>query len=138
MQKKAGASARPGAILAAGAAVQLLTGLPAAWGVLQQPVRETYGLGELGATAAFSVLIASYGAGCVIGGFLQDKAGPRIAGFAGTALLAAGFFFGVGYGILQPLFQAFVTGTTPPPQRMLMGSAEGAWPSSATAVGRPS
>ena len=23
----------------------------------------------------------------------------------------------MGYGILQPLFQAFVTGTTPPPQR---------------------
>jgi len=35
----------------------------------------------------------------------------------GAHLLAAGFFFGVGYGILQPLFQAFVTGTTPPPQR---------------------
>lgn len=33
------------------------------------------------------------------------------------AHLLAGFFFGVGYGILQPLFQAFVTGTTPPPQR---------------------
>lgn len=28
-------------------------------------------------------------------------------------LLAAGFFLGVGYGILQPLFQSFVTGTTP-------------------------
>lgn len=35
----------------------------------------------------------------------------------GAHLLAAGFFSGVGYGILQPLFQAFVTGTTPPPQR---------------------
>ncbi|HIX05609.1 MAG TPA: MFS transporter [Candidatus Fournierella pullicola] len=33
------------------------------------------------------------------------------------AHLLAGFFFGVGYGILQPLFQTFVTGTTPPPQR---------------------
>lgn len=31
--------------------------------------------------------------------------------------LAAGFFFGLGYGILQPLFQSFVTGTTPAPQR---------------------
>lgn len=35
----------------------------------------------------------------------------------GAHLLAAGFFFGLGYGILQPLFQAFVTGTTPAPQR---------------------
>lgn len=35
----------------------------------------------------------------------------------GAHLLAAGFFFGLGYGILQPLFQAFVTGTTPAPKR---------------------
>lgn len=35
----------------------------------------------------------------------------------GVHLLAAGFFFGLGYGILQPLFQAFVTGTTPAPKR---------------------
>lgn len=31
----------------------------------------------------------------------------------GIHLLVAGFFFGFGYGILQPLFQSFVTGTTP-------------------------
>ena len=35
----------------------------------------------------------------------------------GVHLLVAGFFFGLGYGILQPLFQAFVTGTTPAPKR---------------------
>lgn len=35
----------------------------------------------------------------------------------GIHLLLAGFFFGVGYGILQPLFQSFVTGTTPAPKR---------------------
>ena len=35
----------------------------------------------------------------------------------GVHLLAAGFFFGLGYGILQPLFQAFVTGTTLAPKR---------------------
>lgn len=38
---------------------------------------------------------------------------------SGVHLLLAGFFFGIGYGILQPLFQAFVTGTTPAPQRGL-------------------
>lgn len=39
--------------------------------------------------------------------------------FLSTALhlLLAGFLFGLGYGILQPLFQSFVTGTTPPPKR---------------------
>ena len=35
----------------------------------------------------------------------------------GAHLLIAGFFFGLGYGILQPLFQSFVTGTTPAPKR---------------------
>ncbi len=35
----------------------------------------------------------------------------------GIHLLIAGVFFGLGYGILQPLFQSFVTGTTPAPQR---------------------
>ena len=35
----------------------------------------------------------------------------------GLHLLIAGFFFGLGYGILQPLFQSFVTGTTPPLKR---------------------
>lgn len=35
----------------------------------------------------------------------------------GLHLLIAGFFFGLGYGILQPLFQSFVTGTTPGPER---------------------
>lgn len=35
----------------------------------------------------------------------------------GIHLLAAGFFFGLGYGILQPLFQSLVTGTTPAPKR---------------------
>ena len=80
-------AAHPWAILAAGAAIQLLTGLPAAWGVFQQPVREAYALGEMGATAAFSALIAAYGLGCVLGGFLQDKRGPRCAALWGTALL---------------------------------------------------
>lgn len=40
----------------------------------------------------------------------------------GAHLLAAGFFFGLGYGILQPLFQSFVTGTTPAPHRGVANS----------------
>ena len=46
---------RPWAILAAGAAIQVLTGLPAAWGVFQRPVMEEYGLSEQGAGYAFAV-----------------------------------------------------------------------------------
>ncbi len=83
---------RPWAILTAGAAIQVLTGLPAAWGVFQRPVMEEYGLSEQGAGYAFGVLIAFFGIGCVIGGFLQDKHGPRFAALWGTGLLCGGFF----------------------------------------------
>ena len=82
----------PWTILAAGAAIQVLTGIPAAWGVFQQPVMDEYGLSEQGAGYAFGILIAAFGVGCVIGGFLQDSRGPRCAALWGTALLCGGFF----------------------------------------------
>ena len=85
-------SAPPWAILAAGAAIQILTGLPAAWGVFQQPVMDEFSLTEDGAGYAFGILIAAFGVGCVIGGFLQDKKGPRCAALWGTGLLCGGFF----------------------------------------------
>lgn len=46
--------------------------------------------------------------------------------FMNTAVhfLLAGFMFDLGYGILQPLFQSFVTGTTPAPKR---GAANAAY-----------
>ena len=75
-------------ILAAGAAAQLLTGIPAAWGVFQQPVMQGYGFSRGQAMLAFAVLVAAYGVGCAIGGLLQDAHGPRFAGIWGTALLA--------------------------------------------------
>ena len=81
------------------AAIQVLTGLPAAWGVFQQPVMEEYGLSEQGAGYAFGILIAAFGVGCVLGGFLQDRHGPRCAGLWGTALLCGGFFAA---GLLPP------------------------------------
>ena len=79
-------------ILAAGAAAQLLTGIPAAWGVFQQSVMQGYGFSRGQAMLAFAVLVAAYGVGCAVGGLLQDARGPRFAGLWGTALLAGGFF----------------------------------------------
>ena len=86
------AAKHPWAILAAGAAIQVLTGIPAAWGVFQQPVMDEFALSEEGAGDAFGILIAAFGVGCVLGGFLQDKKGPRCAALWGTALLCGGFF----------------------------------------------
>ena len=82
---------RAKAILAAGAAVQLLTGIPAAWGVFQRPVIEEYAFVRPQATLAFALLVAAYGLGCLLGGVLQDARGPRPAGLLGAALLGGGF-----------------------------------------------
>ena len=56
----------PWTILAAGAAIQVLTGIPAAWGVFQQPVMDEYGLSEQGAGYAFGILIAAFGVGATM------------------------------------------------------------------------
>lgn len=81
----------PWSILVAGAFIQILTGIPAAWGVFQGPVMGEYGFDENTASFIFSLVIGAFGLGCVIGGYLQDKCGPRTAGLWGTGLLAAGF-----------------------------------------------
>ena len=86
------AARHPWAILAAGAAIQVLTGIPAAWGVFQPPVMEEFRLSEEAAGYDFGLLIAAYAVGCVLGGFLQDKKGARCAAFWGTGLLCGGFF----------------------------------------------
>lgn len=80
-----------GSILAAGVAIQILTGVPAAWGVFQRAVCETYGFAPEVASMIFSLIICFFGIGCVVGGYLQDKRGPRTAGFFGTVLLSSGF-----------------------------------------------
>lgn len=85
-EQKAG----PWAILAAGAVIQLLTGFPSAWGAFRQPVMEEYGLAGDEAAFAANCIVAAYGLGCVLGGFLQDKKGPKAAGLAGTVLLCGG------------------------------------------------
>ena len=91
MTKKQNQPGRAPGILAAGAAVQLLTGIPAAWGVFQRPVMQEYGFTRAQATMAFALLVAGYGVGCAIGGFLQDARGPRCAAGVGTGLLGAAF-----------------------------------------------
>ena len=68
MTKKQNQPGRAPGILAAGAAVQLLTGIPAAWGVFQRPVMQEYGFTRAQATMAFALLVAGYGVGCGIGG----------------------------------------------------------------------
>lgn len=74
-----------------GAMIQILTGIPAAWGAFRRPVLEGYRLDEEGVGLTFVFLVAAYGLGCLLGGCLQDRHGPRAAGLWGTALLSGGF-----------------------------------------------
>ena len=78
-------------ILAAGAVVQIFTGVPAAWGVFQGPVCEDYGFAAEDGCMIFALTIAFFGIGGILGGLAQDKFGPRIAGIIGTVMLAGGF-----------------------------------------------
>lgn len=102
------AAKHPWTILAAGAAIQVLTGLPAAWGVFQQPVMEEYGLSEQGAGYAFALLIAAFGVGCVLGGFYRIKR-ARAAQHCGAqpcsaAVFCSGLSAGLGrVGVLSGL-----------------------------------
>lgn len=84
-------SSRARLILTAGALVQILAGIPAAWGVFRGPVMKGYALDSRSAEMIFSFILGAYGPGCVIGGFVQDRKGPRTAGLWGTFLLTAGF-----------------------------------------------
>ena len=64
-------------ILAAGAAIQILTGIPAAWGVFQKPVGAEYGLSSQQCSLIFACTIAFFGIGCVPGGAPQTLCSIR-------------------------------------------------------------
>ena len=88
MRRKARAG--PALILAAGALIQLLTGFPSAWGAFKNPVMQSFQLDSASAGYAANSLVAAYGLGCVLGGLLQDRWGPKTAGICGSLLLCGG------------------------------------------------
>ncbi len=81
-------------VLAGGALIQLLCGIPAAWGAFQPGVEQGFELDTNAVVLVFSFVIAAYGIGCVAGGALQDKWGARIACLLGGLGLGGGFWAG--------------------------------------------
>lgn len=81
----------PFIILIVGAVIQILTGIPAAWGVFRKAAAQEYSFSNLQSTLVFSLIIAFFGIGCVLGGYLQDKKGPRLAALCGAVMLGLGF-----------------------------------------------
>lgn len=80
------------AVLAAGMAVQLCTGIIYMWSVFQKFLVEKRGLDAAQVTFVFSVMLAMFVVGIVVGGRIQDKRGPRIVMMAGSLLFGVGMF----------------------------------------------
>ncbi|MGI6168528.1 MAG: OFA family MFS transporter [Christensenellales bacterium] len=80
------------AVLAAGMAVQLCTGIIYMWSVFQKFLVEQRGLDAAQVTFVFSVMLAMFVVGIVVGGRIQDKRGPRIVVFFGSLLFGVGMF----------------------------------------------
>ncbi|MDD3429219.1 MAG: MFS transporter [Oscillospiraceae bacterium] len=78
-------------ILAAGCIIQVFTGIPACWGIFQLGVVEEYAFDPQSTSMVLSYIIVAFGIGTIIGGKLQDVAGPRITSFIGAALLGGAF-----------------------------------------------
>ena len=85
-------TARGGFVLAGGAAIQLLAGIPAGWGAFGPGVEKDYAFSTGQTILIFSLIITAFGIGCVLGGALQDHFGARVAALPGALCLGGGFF----------------------------------------------
>ena len=80
----------PWTILAAGAAIQVLTGIPAAWGVFQQPVME-YGMSEQGTGYALASSLRRLAWGASLADFYRIRKAHAAPGFGARRCFAADF-----------------------------------------------
>ncbi|MEF9990322.1 MAG: OFA family MFS transporter [Christensenellaceae bacterium] len=78
--------------LIAGSMIQLCIGIIYIWSIFQAPVMEYYGWSSADASVTFSVMLATFVLGIILGGRLNDKIGPRPVVFLGGILFAAGIF----------------------------------------------
>ncbi len=125
--------ARRGLVLAGGAGIQLLAGIPAGWGAFGPGVEKEFAFSSGQTVLIFCFIITAFGIGCVIGGALQDRLGARPACLLGAAGLGGGFFaasffpsgqplwFYLGFSLPVGLGCAFLTPS-------VMSCAQGWWP----------
>lgn len=78
--------------LVAGAVIQLCIGIIYIWSIFQPAVMEYYGWNAGDASVTFSIMLATFVLGIVLGGRINDKKGPRPVVFMGGLIFCAGIF----------------------------------------------
>lgn len=78
--------------LVAGAVIQLCIGIIYIWSIFQPAVMEYYSWSAADASVTFSIMLATFVLGIVVGGRINDKKGPRPVVFLGGILFCAGIF----------------------------------------------
>jgi len=77
-------------ILAAGMIIQFCAGIIYMWSVFKGPVANHLSWGASSASLTSSVMLAMFVLGIIMGGYAQDKLGPRKATLAGSVMIGAG------------------------------------------------
>jgi MFS transporter, OFA family, oxalate/formate antiporter len=88
--------------LAAAIVMQLCLGNLYSWSIFRNPLMERHGWTIAEATVPFTLSIVFFAVGMIIAGRWQDRAGPRIVGITGGALLGLGFILAGWIGTTLP------------------------------------
>ena len=77
-------------VLAAGFAIMSVAGTIFSWSLFTRPLMALFGWSSVQVALVFSLVIVFFAAGAIVGGFANDRFGPRGVAVAGAALWGAG------------------------------------------------
>ena len=70
--------------------IQLCIGIVYMWSALKSSIADSYGWDPSSAGMVYSYMLMSYVCGNLLGGFLNDKKGPRVTCYVGISMFVAG------------------------------------------------
>ena len=79
--------------------VQLCVGIIYLWSIFKTPVAESFGCGTESLSMVSSFMLSAFVIGCMLGGLLNDRKGPRLTCITGVSLLSSGMLL---TGFLTP------------------------------------
>jgi MFS transporter, OFA family, oxalate/formate antiporter len=79
-------------VVVGGVLMNLALGSLYAWSVFVAPLEKEFGWRRAQTSLAYTVAIVTFAVTFLVAGRLQDKRGPRICAFLGTAFVSVGFF----------------------------------------------